>query len=279
MGRSIGISKIMNNWRQFLKEEKTLSMVDLGCYVPISRGSDEKEAFLYDASFILENLEEIINQILGSREVNLIKDDLFLSKIMKGVIFIEPTSSTGGGRCNSAWQVSGIAGPGYGPILYQIGFYLTPTEELTSDRGSVKIGARKNWRKQFDSDEREKNPFDDIEKPRTPPKEDDCIIHWQKKKIDPRTKKPIINPETGSPEMENVDQLNYSYETKTEDIAIAQKLIQNHEDTLNMIKYMIEENNILGLGKQAEKISNDIFRIMKNKFKTFFQLHSDPNSP
>ncbi len=270
------MKQIMNNWRRFLlKEEKeaALSTDNLACFIPPNENENVIEAILYDTSFVLENIEEIMNKVLYARGLFLDNNNILVTKVIKGVIGIESTESIDYGKCNNAWQVSTIAGPGYGPILYQIGFSLAPEAQLTSDRETVKIGARKNWRKQFDSGEREKNAFDNKEAPKTPPEEDDCLIHLQKVKIDPESGSPIINPETGEPEMENIDQLNYSYETKSEDEAVAKKLIKNHKDTLSKMKSIIEKDNLFDRGRESKKLIDYFLKELNRNYATFFSKH------
>ncbi len=287
------VENITNKVVSKLKLNESLSDDDLACYLPPSKNNEEQKwAVLYDASYILENLEEVAAFAIEYRGVN-----HFQKHIIKAMIQLLPT---GGyyGNCNNAWQVGAVAGPGYGGYIYQIGFALAPEGELTPDRKTVKIGARRNWRKQFDSGEREKNPLDNKEAPKTPPIEDDCVFHKDIMLVDPQTQaefgrtmsvlkfggdlppaRPVINPKTGEPEIENVDQLNYSYETKFSDKAITQKLVSNHEDTFNMISYMIKNQNILEYGEKAEALANKIFQAIESESIPFFRRHYNPASP
>ncbi len=254
--------------------ENLVSEDNLACYLPPSKNNgEEKWAVLYDASYVLQNLETVGKVALGYHDPY----DPYLNNVIRGMIQLLPTGWRYG-NCNNAWQVGAIAGPGYGKYLYQIGFALAPEDELTPDRKIVKIGARKNWRKQFDSGERKKNPFDNKEAPKTPPTEDDCIFHKDQILIDPQTWEEIINPKTGEPEIENVDQLNYSYETKPSDESITKKLIANHEDTFNMVKNMIAEENILLYGDKAEQLTKKIYQAIEIDSQEFFRKHYDPYS-
>jgi len=274
------VENITNKVLSKLKLNESLSDYDLACYLPPSKNDrEQKWAVLYDASYLLENLEAV------AESFEFLDINHFQKHIIKAMIQLLPTGGSYG-NCNNAWQVGAVAGPGYGSYIYQIGFALAPDEELTPDRKTVKIGARRNWRKQFDSEaeedmtnRRKKNPFDDITVQRTPPIEDDCVFHKEKILIDPKTGEEILNKITGEKEMENVDQLNYSYETKFSDKSITQKLVSNHEDTFNMVVYMIKNQNILGHGEKPEVLANRIFNSIESESIPFFRRHYNPYSP
>jgi hypothetical protein len=61
------------------------------------------------------------------------------------------------GDCLGSWQVGTVAGPGYGEILYGIGFGVSPKGLLTADRMNVSQAALRVWERQTG---RRRHPFE-----------------------------------------------------------------------------------------------------------------------
>ena len=61
-----------------------------------------------------------------------------------GYISCSPPSR---GEAWGAWEVTAVAGKGYGKILYSIGYALSPKGRLMPDRSSVSDDARDAWKK------------------------------------------------------------------------------------------------------------------------------------
>lgn len=77
--------------------------------------------------------------------------------------------------CNGAKIVSKAAsvdGSGMGPSAYEAAIWYT--DGLASDRIDTSRRAGQVWSKYYDRDNVEKFPFDNVDEPQTPPKEDDC---------------------------------------------------------------------------------------------------------
>lgn len=80
------------------------------------------------------------------------------------------------GKCWDGGEVvASAAESGYGPMMYEIAMQDFPGG-LFSDRDSVSNDAKNVWKKFDQRTDVEKLPFDDIQNPKTPPKEDDCKV-------------------------------------------------------------------------------------------------------
>ena len=81
--------------------------------------------------------------------------------------------------CNDAASVAmsvSFEGSGMGPAAYDIAMWHSKGG-LTSDRADVSQSARSVWKKYNKRTDIEKTEFDNIEKPKTLPTEDDCTLH------------------------------------------------------------------------------------------------------
>jgi hypothetical protein len=83
------------------------------------------------------------------------------------------------GFCYGAEMVQLVAADrGYGPLLYDIAMRMIPSHTLVSDRKSVTFAAQRVWDKYFkERGDVEALPLDDVNDPKTPPPEDDCVLH------------------------------------------------------------------------------------------------------
>lgn len=79
--------------------------------------------------------------------------------------------------CHGAWEVTRSAGPGHGKLVYAMGYHMSPTGKLMSDRVSVSDSAREAWTKVYKKSQGLQ--LDDIKNPKTPTKSDDCQVHDQ----------------------------------------------------------------------------------------------------
>ena len=139
-------------------------------------GGSQNTGILYDV--------EELKSALGAGKKKKKSDPIDGGRVypaIRGFIVVEEAESKGYGQCNNAWQVSYIAGPGFGKILYGAGYALSASKKLTSDRQIVSPYARSAWAKAAAS-KRGREPFDDVEAPpeekKTPDDpSDDCIIH------------------------------------------------------------------------------------------------------
>lgn len=76
--------------------------------------------------------------------------------------------------CRRAWQVSSIAGIGFGKLLYGLGYALVPSGRLMPDRDFSSKRAKDAWTRS--AGKMKGLPLDDVENPKTPEKEDDCKV-------------------------------------------------------------------------------------------------------
>lgn len=93
---------------------------------------------------------------------------------VKGYIALKkPTTET---QWHAAEVTASAAEKGYGPLIYDVA--MSKLDWITSDRHSVSPEAEKIWA--FYKNRRpdvNKLEFDDVNDPRTPPKEDDAVLH------------------------------------------------------------------------------------------------------
>ncbi len=238
-------------------------VTDLACYV-IDGGHSFKTAILYDPVILLRHLDIIIDQLKAYNNAAIILQNL----VLKGIVKIGKFDNWDG-KCNNAWSIAAIAGPGYGrDYLYPIAFGLSPTGKLTSDRSIVKSGARKNWRRMYLGDKSAtKEPFDDKDNPKTPPPEDDCKLHVDKVKI---------NPKTGEKEIENVDQLNFSYEANGEEKNLLRMLSARHDEVVEEIIQKLDNMDNWDHSDQKEDIMSLLLnRAFYEAADQFFDEHYD----
>lgn len=85
--------------------------------------------------------------------------------------------------CNGAWEVSSIAGIGYGKILYGLGYALVPGGRLMPDRYYSSKRAQGAWKKSLGR--LRGFPLDDVDNPQTKDPNDDCTVQVPVKKGGP----------------------------------------------------------------------------------------------
>lgn len=96
-----------------------------------------------------------------------------------GVIRSSVVYASNNEPCNDAASVAmsvSFEGSGMGPAAYDIAMWRSKGG-LTSDRADVSQSARSVWKKYDKRTDIEKNKFDNIEKPKTLPTEDDCTLY------------------------------------------------------------------------------------------------------
>ena len=121
-------------------------------YSSLSRRKDEDDVF----NFLLENIK---NSIVGYG------------------VFGPPDK----GEAYGAWEVTHAAAPGFGKILYGIGYALSPSGLLMPDRHQVSPEAEQAWKKA--SRDREKEKLDDLPpNNKTEDDFDDAELHSKKGK-------------------------------------------------------------------------------------------------
>lgn len=193
----------------------------------IGKTGDMYTAVVYDPTTAVDALEVIDDP----------DNEIWSREVIKGVVVISPPSNP----CWNAWEVSNIAGRGLGKTLYGIAYAMTPDGMLMSDRNLVSPSARKAWAKAAASSRRRK-PFDDVMNPKTPEREDDCIVHDY-----PRTPE---NP------------LNNAYEAEGWEAGLLQSLRSQHKATMKFVPHEQAQTFVDRLERGAEDFWN------KNYFGT-----------
>lgn len=104
-------------------------------------------------------------------------NDMLEEDVLVAMVRIDGRDTNG--QCWDAGEVvrsassNAYRGRGYGKLLYEFAGVLF--QHITSDRSSVSSHAKKVWDK-LSGQAREKKPFDNVLKPKTPPEQDDCLV-------------------------------------------------------------------------------------------------------
>jgi hypothetical protein len=154
--------------------------------------------------------------------------NIFVNHIIKGFIEVGKPKPMRG-NCNDAWQVYAAAGPGFGKIVYGVGYALSPTGKLIPDRGSVSDSAEAAWEK-VSASSRKRKRLDDQRHQHdrvgneyhTDDPSDDCkvLLDFQGK---------------------DRQFLNYSYESEGWEKGLLSQLQANHESVISALNPEILE--------------------------------------
>ncbi len=164
---------------------------------------------LYNPSFYLDALaERKQKKELNQKDVDVV---LSLSGGVVGAIFTDKNKE---GPCYDSSIIAGSSAiKGYGPLMYDIAMTYSPGKTLSPDRDTVSKTAHSVWKYYYDNRaDVDKKKFDNIENPKTPPKEDDCPV--------------FQNPQR--------PELNYAYTAKG-GVNIS-GLVSNHIDFLDKLE-------------------------------------------
>lgn len=104
--------------------------------------------------------------------------------------------------CWDAMMIASIAGPG--KLMYGIGYALSPSGLLISDRDSMTNVAVSAWRNMSAKGTRGKKKLDNVTEPETPDPADDCVVLKD-------------------------DFLNYAYEAQGWEMGVLETMNDNHE--------------------------------------------------
>ena len=247
----------MKYLRQYIRRviaESTSSYGHLAAYAYMTNAG-ERTAIIYDYNaLMLDN--DIIKKLMDAARFRSVTNPAtqefttyLAKKIVKGMISVGPPI---GGNCNGAWQVLNSAGPGLGKIVYLAGYALSPTGKLIPDRGSVTNSAKAAWDKQA-ARGRPRKRLDDKHHQHdkrgneyhTEDRDDDCGVY--------------LNSELDQP-----NNLNYSYDSTPEERAIFDSLLEQHEATMST-KFWSPEN------RQELEVA------LGNAGFKFFSLHYNNN--
>lgn len=181
-----------------------------------------RNAVIYDTR-MLERVPKLLHRI--EKDWNGLRQSL-CDNVIKGMIDVGPA---GGGACNGAWMVYRSAGPQSGKMVYSVGYALSPTGRLMSDRLSVSDSASGAWKKVYGKPEYKKLSLDDedahdpdgtvkYDHPHhTDDTSDDCAMYRGKDGSEPPEKYP---------------HLQYAYEGTGEEQALLSMFRLNNENIL-----------------------------------------------
>ena len=125
------------------------------------------------------------------------------SYVVGWVKVVKPTDP-----CWDAMMIASIAGPG--KLMYGIGYALSPSSLLISDRDSMTNVAVSAWRNMSTKGTRGKKKLDDVDAPSTPEPVDDCKVLKD-------------------------DFLNYAYEAQGWEMSVLETMNDNHEAVIARI--------------------------------------------
>jgi len=209
--------------RRLIAEASTDTIDGYACSV--TESSMIKTAFVYDAEVIHE-----VFKMHYETQRNIDYFKFFELLVRNGIAMIRIKKSKGNVMpCNGAWQVVNSAGDG--KLAYGLGYIISPTKKIFSDRLYVSPAARGGWRKQ--KSKRKSKPFDDWRNPRTPDPSDDCEVY--------------------GPDDPDADALDRSY-----DISSIEESIQFDKMRKNNAKLIDAAKKLTGLTKiEIEDAFND----------------------
>jgi hypothetical protein len=166
-----------------------------GVAAMIETEPNQKSAALYDMDKAIQLIK-----MIEDKDPN--ADDFAIKNVLKGLIIVGPPKQD---NCWGAWEVKFSAGKGQGKLLYSLGYALSPTRLLSSDRNEVSDAAQGSWSSAFgkskdgtkaaldaksarSAGEWTRLQFDDSSKPeseRRTPKfaDDDCKVHPDKDQL------------------------------------------------------------------------------------------------
>ena len=168
--------------RATLLQESSITQraADLGFAVCVTGSPGSAgHLMLYD----LQLFKKLVKSYIDSKTENSLDEFLgetpLRNKIVQAGIAWNPIEEP----CNYAKIVQNVAsakGSKMGPVVYELAMWLTGG--LASDRFSVTPDASAVWEKFESRPDVIKEPFDDIDDPKTLPIDDDCIIQREKEK-------------------------------------------------------------------------------------------------
>jgi hypothetical protein len=175
--------KLRSIIRTALLQESSITQraADLGFAVCVTGSPGSAgHLMLYDLQ-LLKNLAQFH---INSKTKELFEDVLakskFRNKIVQAGISWNPIEEP----CNYAKVVQNVAsieGSKMGPVVYELAMWLTAG--LAPDRFSVSASAADVWKRfELRTTDVVREPFDDIDDPKTPPVDDDCIIQREQEK-------------------------------------------------------------------------------------------------
>lgn len=169
------MNKLLREYvREVLKENSAPEISSLGALVRGARGlGGEIEVVLFNHEYVYKALAKR----KGDEDLfNFVKDTIYES-IVGYAVFGPPDK----GEAYDAYEVTHMAAPGLGKVLYGMGYALSPSGLLMPDRHTVSPDASAAWKKA--SKERETLKLDDLPpNNKTKDPDDDAELHKEKGK-------------------------------------------------------------------------------------------------
>lgn len=162
--------------RATLLQESSITQraADLGFAVCITGSPGSAgHLMLYDLQLLKNLVQSYINSKTKESFEDVLVKSKFKNKIVQAGIAWNPIEEP----CNYAkivQNVASIEGSKMGPVVYELAMWLTGG--LASDRFTVSASASDVWKRFESRTDVIDEPFDDIDDPRTPSIDDDCII-------------------------------------------------------------------------------------------------------
>lgn len=176
--------------------------------------SSREKYILYNPKFYSEKIKVAIDADGSDLDV---EDILAEEDGIFGFIMLGDKESD----CYGASEIhASAAQKGFGPLMYDIA--MSNVDALMADRVSVSQSASKVW--QVYNNKRpdvEKLPFDDVDNPHTPPKEDDCRVYPDR------------------------DELNNAYKLKSS--VNVSGLVKNHHSFIEQLQKFLEQKQLTSL--------------------------------
>lgn len=162
---------------------------------------------LIGVAYKINAVEEALADYTWDEDKSAVKDNFekALEDAIVGMILIAPSS----GPCAGAWEVKHSAGPGYGKLVYSMGYHMAPNGRLIADRSSLSSDAQDAWLKVRKKSEG--IPLDDMYAPddekKTSDESDDCEL-WR---VSSTGKKGKATTSTGVADEKTADAVNRAY--------------------------------------------------------------------
>lgn len=227
-----------NVYRRLLEESTIEAIEGLAAHIYPARHGIGMSAVLYKPNVLIATLK---NSSQGR------SSNVPISRACREAIVGEITISEPEEACAGAWEVSSIAGEGYGKILYGLGYAMAPSGLLMSDRLTVSQKAHRAWAKQMGK--RKSIELDDASAPKNKRKTpddptDDCALHGGPHDDDCDTRDP-------SP-------LNNAYEAQGWEEGMTLTLKKAHKEALKQISSL--KISIPDIEKGLSAASFEFFR-------------------
>lgn len=153
-----------------------------GLALSITSAATEDFIVLYDPTKMFNAFVDLLNAKIDSGD-QVVMRQLFRNFVQSGRVkqFVYGgmnIDDTEEGECYGAKEITLLrAEKGWGPMLYDIALAISPGG-LTAGRRSVTGAAAKVWDYYLNKrSDVQALKFDDVKNPKTPPKEDDCMLH------------------------------------------------------------------------------------------------------